>query len=201
MEAGRLSAPIAVFGYASLVSPTSAAQTLGREVEAVVPARLAGYARRWSLARDNLRSEKTFARPDGTLPRFCLGLSIEPDPGSEPINGGLIAVTEAELERLDLREIRYHRIAVTDAVTADAAAGDRFDAVFAYRVRPEHHYPDPPEDTVLIASYARTVENAFADLGPGQLELYRRTTGPAGVELTEASLVRDRIPPGNPRDW
>jgi cation transport regulator ChaC len=201
MEAGGVSSRLAVFGYGSLVSPTSAARTLGREVETVVPARLAGYARCWTLARDNLRSEKTFARPDGSLPRFCLGLSIEPDPAAEPPNGALIAVTETELERLDLREIRYHRIAVTDAVTADPRERDRFAAVFAYRVRPEHHYPDPPEDTVLIANYARTVESAFADLGPGQLELYRRTTRPVGVELTEASLVSDRIPAGNPRDW
>ena len=54
---------------------------------------------------------------------------------------------------------------------------------------------------MLIANYARAVEGAFADLGPGQLELYRRTTRPVGVELTEATLVRDRIPAGNPRDW
>ena len=173
----------------------------GARSSTVVPARLAGYARCWTLARDNLRSEKTFARPDGTLPRFCLGLNIEPDRTAEPLNGALIEVTEAELERLDLREIRYHRITVTDAVTADPPARERFAAVFAYRVRPDHHYPEPPEDAVLIASYARAVESAFADLGPGQLELYRRTTGPVGVELTEATLVRDRIPAGNPRDW
>ncbi len=201
MEAGGVSARLAVFGYGSLVSPASAAQTLGRAVDPVVPARLTGFARCWTLARDNLRSEKTFARPDGSLPRFCVGLTIEADPSAEPPNGALIEVTEAELERLDLREIRYHRIAVTDAVAADPPAARPFAAVFAYRVRPEHHYPDPPEDAVLIASYARAVESAFADLGPGQLELFRRTTRPVGVELTEASLVRDRIPAGNPRDW
>ena len=140
-----MSSRLAVFGYGSLVSPTSAAQTLGREVETVVPARLAGYARCWTLARDNLRSEKTFARPDGTLPRFCLGLSIEPDRAAEPLNGALIAVTEAELERLDLREIRYHRITVTDAVTADPPARARFAAVFAYRVRPTTTIPNLPK--------------------------------------------------------
>jgi cation transport regulator ChaC len=191
---------LAVFGYGSLVSATSAAQTLGREVGAIIPARIPGYARCWTLARDNLRSEKTFARADGSLPQFCLGLNIEPDPSAEAPNGGLIEVTEDEIERLDQREMRYRRIEVA-AIAGEARGDHPFSAVFAYRARPEHHYPEPPAGAVLIANYVRTVEGAFAELGADQLELYRRTTRPAGVELAETSLVRDRIPEGNPRAW
>ena len=68
---------LAVFGYASLVSPASASHTLGRPV-APIPARLQGWTRAWSLARDNRTSEKTFARPDGSEPAYCLGLNLEP---------------------------------------------------------------------------------------------------------------------------
>ena len=50
----------------------------------------------------------------------------------------------------------------------------------------------------MIATYPATIEAAFAALGPEQLELYRATTAPTPVEVTEATLVRDRIPPGNP---
>ena len=53
----------------------------------------------------------------------------------------------------------------------------------------------------MVATYPATIEAAFAALGPGQLELYRRTTAPIPVEVTAATLVRDRIPAGNPRDW
>src|SRR5687768_8358758 len=94
-----MSSRLAVFAYGSLVSLVSAERTLGRPVESAGPARLAGWWRGWSQARDNLRSEKTFARADGTTPSHCLGLNVEPRPGPGP-NGALIEVTEAELDRL-----------------------------------------------------------------------------------------------------
>lgn len=189
---------LAVFGYGSLASAASVAQTLGRPVETPIVARLEGWTRSWSLARDNARSEKTFARADGSLPRFCLGLDIEPATGRPPPNGALIELTEAELERLDLREMRYDRIEVTSSITPNA---EPFGAVFTYRARREHHRPTPPDDAILIANYLRTVEAAFAELGTEQLELFRATTPAPPVEVAEAFLVGDRIPAGNPRYW
>ena len=61
----------------------------------------------------------------------------------------------------------------------------------------------PQQEQLLdvIGAYVRRVERAFEELGPGQLRLYRETTGPPPVEVIEAVLVRDRIPPGNPREW
>ena len=191
---------LAVFAYASLVSPASAELTLGRRVEAVELARLEGWSRRWTLARDNLASEKRFERADGSLPRYCLGLNIEPaEEGAAP-NGALIEVTEAELERLDLREIRYTRVEVSEAARTEAGAHG-FDAVFAYRARPEHHHPEPPEDAIVIASYPRAVEAGFSAHGPAELSTYRATTPEPPVEVVEARLVEDRIPLGNPREW
>ena len=194
-----MSERLAVFGYASLVSPVSAAETLGRPVKLAGPARLRGWSRGWHVCRDNLSVEKTFARAsDGSLPRHCLGLGLEPDAAAEPPNGALIAVSEAELERLDLREMRYGRVDVTDSVDSDA----RFDQVVAYRGRPEHRRPSPiPDDAVIIASYLEAVEAAFAGLGPDELERFRATTERPPVDLVDAILVRDRIPAGNPRGW
>jgi hypothetical protein len=195
---------LAVFGYASLVSPQSAAQTLGRPVAGAIPARLRGWARGWTLGREQSKSEKTFARPDGSLPRFCLGLNLDPAPDALAPNGVLIEVTEAELERLDLREIRYLRVDVSDAVDPDPLGDSRspsFDVVFTYTARPEHHHPSPPSDSIIVDTYPATVEAAFAALGAAQLELYRATTAAPPVEVTPATLVRDTIPPGNPRDW
>jgi hypothetical protein len=54
---------------------------------------------------------------------------------------------------------------------------------------------------VIVSTYPTTVEAAFDALGPGQLELFRATTAPPPVPLVEATLVRDDIPPGNPRTW
>src|ERR687897_283297 len=121
---------VAMFAYGSLVSPESAARTLSRPVPEPTPARLAGWRRRWSQFRDNRAVEKTFARrADGSIPPHVLGLTIEPaDDEAEAPNGGLVEVNEAELRRLDTREIRYDRIEVP------AMAG--FERVFAYRAKP-----------------------------------------------------------------
>jgi hypothetical protein len=192
---------IAVFGYASLVSAASAAQTLGRPVEFAAVARLEGWSRGWTLGREQATSEKTFARLDGTVPRFCLGLNIDRDEAVAPPNGVLIELDEAELERLDIREIRYLREDVTDQIAVTSGDADGFDTVYAYRARPERHHPTPPEDAIIIATYPATIEAAFAALGPQELERYHRTTARPPVEVAEAELVADRIPPGNPRAW
>jgi hypothetical protein len=193
---------LAVFGYASLVSAASAAETLGREVPPAHLARLRGHRRRWSTVRDNRAVEKTFARADsGDVPPYVLGLNVEPS-GGEDVgpNGVLIELSEAELDRLDIREMRFRRIDVTDAIDA-ADAPLEFDRVIAYTARPENFAAEPPPGAVILAPYARTVERCFTGLGADQLATYRATTDPPPVELIEPVLVRDEIPPGNPRDW
>lgn len=191
---------LAVFGYASLVSPESAAMTLGRPVEIAGLAALRDHARGWTVGRDNHTTEKTFARPDGTVPRHCLGLNVEPEPGAPAPNGVLIAVSEAELDRLDIRELRFRRTEVTDWIEPEPDVPP-FDAVFTYRARPENFHPRPPADAIVVAAYPRHVEAAFATLGGDQLARFRATTAPPPVEVVEAALVADAIPPGNPRAW
>jgi hypothetical protein len=191
----------ALFAYGSLVHPRSFEQTLGRVPAQLHARRLGGWRRRWSVLRDNLTAEKTFARhPDGELPRWVVGLNIERDASAAAElapNGALIKVSEAELERLDLREMRYLRVDVTGQL--EDAAG--FEQVFAYTARPEHFAPRPPADAVRMAPYLRALEAAFGALGEGQWELFRRTTEDHPGETIEPVLVRDRIPPGNPREW
>lgn len=185
---------LAVFAYGSLVSPASAAETLGREVRPE-PAELAGWRRGFVQARHNPSCEKSFARPDGTLPEWILSLGIEPDPGGW-VNGALLALDEGEADRLDARELRYERLDVTDAVRPA-----RFERVFAYLARADNRAPHPPPDAAILASYASVAEAAFAELGPGELERYRASTPLPAVEVVEGILVSDDIPPGNPREW
>ncbi len=192
---------IAVFAYGSLVNPESFATTLGREPLEPMPGRLDGWRRRWSLLRDNLASEKTFARhPGDEIPRWVVGLNLERDEdgvGELAPNGALIEISEAELERLDLRELRYDRVEVTGKVSG----GDEFDLIATYAAKPEHFAPQPPDGAVAMAPYLRAIEAAFNSLGEDQWELFLTTTGPPPVETIEAQLVRDQIPPGNPREW
>jgi cation transport regulator ChaC len=190
---------LALFAYASLVSIPSAEATLGRPIRHAGVVRLAGWRRRWSQMRDNWAVEKTFAdAATGGVPTHCMGLNLERDAAGAGPNGVLIAVSEAELERLEAREIRYRRVEVTAAVRPDAQG---FERVATFTAKVEHFAPTAPPGAVVLAPYLRAVEAAFGSLGADQLELFHETTGPVPVEVMEPVLVRDEIPPGNPRDW
>ena len=191
---------LAVFGYGSLVSRASVAETLGHDAAPPVAARLAGWRRRWSLVRDNARAEKGFEPIAGEAFDHCLGLNLEPAPDADEDewpNGALIELTEAELDRLDLRELRYDRVEVTGDVRTDAD----FDTVFTYTAKPENFAARPPPRSVVLASYLRACEAAFEELGPNEVVTFALTTGPTPVPVIEARLVRDEIPEGNPRAW
>jgi cation transport regulator ChaC len=189
---------LGLFGYGSLVLPESASMTLGRPAGEMRLARLRDWRRRFSQRRDNLTCEKTFECGDGRRPEWVLGLNVEEgedDPG--PVNGVLIELTEAELDRLDIREIRYDRVDVTDSVEGE----DLPERIVTYSAKEFHFAPEPPEDAVILATYGAAVERGFEALGPGELEHYLASTGPYPVERVEATLVMDSIPEGNPRDW
>jgi cation transport regulator ChaC len=191
---------LALFAYGSLVSRASAERTLGRPVEHACLARLAGWRRRWSAVRDNLAVEKTFARADtGAVPSHCVALNVERGGSAEGPNGALIEISEPELERLALRELRYRAVDVTESIAADEARG--FGRVVTFTARPENYASTSPSGAVILAPYVRAVEGAFASVGPEQLDLFRATTGEPPVEVIEAVLLRDEIPPGNPREW
>ena len=186
---------LALFAYGSLVSAHSAAETLGREVE-VHAASLRGWRRSWTLARDNRACEKTFSRPDGSVPDVVLALNLEPGANAE-VNGALIAVEERDLSRLDVREIRYERIDVTSAVTSGLEASPA--RAYTYVARPENFAASMPPGAVILASYERAVEDAFSTLG--ELDRFRASTAGCAAERIEPVLVTGTIPPGNPTGW
>lgn len=195
----------AVFAYGSLADPLSAAATLGREARSewgddVVRAVLAGWRRGFTAARDNLSCEKTFALDaDGSLPCYVLGLDVrrtgEPADG---VNGVVIPLREGELERLDARELRYDRVEVWAELRSEATIPS---PVYLYAAKPAHLALEAPPGSVVLRSYVTAVELAFEHLGRGELDAFRASTDPPPTEPVEAHLVRDRIPPGNPRSW
>lgn len=185
-----------VFAYASLVNAASAAETLGREVDPE-PATLDGHRRAWSVARSNETSEKVFELAGtGERPGWFLGLNLERDPAGR-CNGALIEVTDAELDRLALRELRYRPVALGVGAIVDRADVE----AVAFIARDEHHHPEPPARAMIARAYVATVEAAFTRLGADQLERYRESTDPPPVPVADVVLVEDRIPPGNPRAW
>lgn len=189
---------LGLFGYGSLALPQSAELTMGRPIPRLLPADLRGWRRRFSQARDNLTCEKTFECDGGRRPEWILGLNVERGEDSAgPVNGVVIELSEAELDRLDIREIRYDRVEVTDLVDGE----DLPERIVTYTAKDFHFAPEPRPDSVILATYAHAVETGFKALGADQFGRYRATTGPYPVELVEATLVIDKIPDGNPRAW
>jgi cation transport regulator ChaC len=188
---------LGLFGYGSLVLPESASMTLGRTVGELRPAKLREWRRRFSQRRDNLTCEKTFESDGGWRPEWILGLNVEQgEDEAGPVNGVVIELTEEELDRLDIREIRYDRVDVTGSVEGD----DLPERIVTYTAKEFHFAPEPPEDSVILATYAAAVEEGFEGLGPGELDRYLATT-PYPVDRVEATLVIDKFPDGNPRAW
>jgi cation transport regulator ChaC len=188
---------LGLFGYGSLVLHESASMTLGRPAGEMRLARLHDWRRRFSQRRDNLTCEKTFECAGSWRPEWVLGLNVEQG-GDEagPVNGVVIELTEAELDRLDIREIRYDRVDVTGSVE-----GERLpERIVTYTAKEVHFAPEPPDDSIILATYAAAVEQGFENFGPGELEHYLATT-PYPVDRHEATLVIDKIPEGNPRAW
>ncbi len=189
---------LGLFGYGSLVVPESAAMTLGHDPGELRPVRLRDWRRRFSQRRDNLTCEKTFECDGGRRPEWVLGLNVEQgEDDAGPVNGVVIELTESELDRLDIREIRYDRVDITGSIDGE----DLPERIVTYTAKEFHFATEPPEDAVILATYAAAVEQGFEALGPGELDHYLRTTGPAPVERVKATLVIDQIPEGNPRAW
>ena len=188
---------VGLFGYGSLVLRESASMTLGRLIGELRPARLHDWRRRFSQRRDNLTCEKTFECEGGWRPEWILGLNVEEGEaeaearerrGDRADRGG---TRSARHSRDPLRPGRGHRLGPGE---------DLPDRIVTYKAKAFHFAPEPPEDSVILATYAAAVEEGFEALGSGELEHYLATT-PYPVERVEATLVIDKIPDGNPREW
>lgn len=194
---------LAVFGYGSLVSRASIAETLGHEAPSPIPSRLAGWRRRWSIYRVNAAHEKSFERVDGEPFEHVVGLNIERADGApqaEWPNGVLIELTDEELQRLDRREVRYDRVEV-DPGDAHTATPHGFERVFAFTAKEGHFAEEAPPSSIIIASYVQACQAAFNELGPTAWEEFMATTGGFPAPVVDARLVVDEIPEGNPRAW
>ena len=148
--------------------------TLGRPAGELRPVRLHDWRRRFSQRRDNLTCEKTFECAGGWRPEWILGLNVEEgEDGAGPVNGVVIELTEAELDRLDIREIRYDRVDVTGSVEGEGLP----ERIVTYtakdvplRARAAGGRDDPRAPTPTPWSAASR------PLGPDELEHYLATT-------------------------
>lgn len=176
-----------VFGYGSLVSPTSLASTIGRHVATgdIIATDLHGYGRRWNYGSLHLRGDwrhDDFDVSQGVV--ISLGL-VHAE--GEHCNGVAVRVTQDELAQLDWRERDYERTDVTDRIETDLAGlpivtyVPRPSAVERYEVARDEHR------AAIRRSYWDLVSQAFADLGDHHSTTYAATPAP-DVPVLEMTL-------------
>jgi len=183
-----------VFGYGSLVAPSSVARTIDRIIDHPherVVTHLHGYGRRWNYGSQLLRgnwSAGGITVSNGVV--VSLGLEISTD---ESCNGVSILVDGAELAALGARESDYELTDITDRVTVDA---DRFAGqVVTFVPRPgsvERYERARDEQRAAVrAEYVELVHAAFDELGREHRRLFDRTPDP-DVPVADIELIRKR---------
>jgi cation transport regulator ChaC len=184
-----------VFGYGSLVSPTSLGGTLGRTPirgENFVAAEVKGWSRRWNYG---IRTQPgSLKGPDAERVSVIVALGIV-EATEEWMNGVLALVHPEELQRLDARERNYDRVDVTDQIRVldDETAADSIHRAVVYVPRPvaiDIYEEARAEGRAAIEQrYWDLVDGAFEVLAPGHGERYRASTPAPAVPVRNVSRV------------
>lgn len=187
-----------VFGYGSLVSAASTAETIGRVVDTEIEygaATLVDFGRRWNYG--SLRQRATWQGPHGRVEGgIVVSLGIEAAAG-ERTNGSVVRVDAVELERLDRRESDYDRVEVTSLITsASVLPSDAVVMTYVPRSSAIERYVRSRDErrAAVRRGYVDLVRQAFADLGPAELDRYEATTPEPDVPVVafEERWLADR---------
>lgn len=187
-----------VFGYGSLVSPTSLASTIGRHVAPadIIAAHLHGYGRRWNYGSLHLRGD--WRHNDVEVHQgVVISLGLVPAEG-EHCNGVAVRVTEEELAQLDWRESDYERTDVTERIEADRIGAEAAlvglpVVTYVPRSSAVERYEAARDDrrAAIRRPYWDLVSQAFADLGENHSTTYAATPAPdvPVLEMTSSLLA------------
>jgi len=123
-----------VFGYGSLMHPTSIGKNLSHFQTSpleLIPARLSGFTRSWSAIIPNHSSAQLAG---GKVPEHLVFMNLEEDATGTAL-GVLIPVARDDLYALDRRESHYVRLDVSDSVKPIERTGEMIPPdvrIFAY---------------------------------------------------------------------
>ncbi|MBG7604271.1 MAG: gamma-glutamylcyclotransferase [Actinobacteria bacterium] len=170
-----------VFGYGSLVSPSSMATTIGRTVDSttdVAVAHLDGYGRRWNYGSLHKRGDWHDGEVEITG-GLVVSLGLEAD-ATESCNGVAVRVTADELAQLDWRERDYERTDVTDQIRLEGPVISGRIVTYVPRTSAVDRYEQARDDgrAAIERRYWDLVHGAFNELGAGHREHFSKTPDP-----------------------
>jgi cation transport regulator ChaC len=162
-----------VVGYGSLMDPASASAALGRAVTArdLVPVRLHGWERRWSVGEQ--------VRLDGGRDHVTAAfLDVQPAESSA-VSAVMIRISQPELKRLALREKNYeaHDLSSAARLTGGRSIEPRA-SVWCFVGSEEHQVRSSTHTAVILDEYLERVVGASRLVDP-EIE----------AELRDAALV------------
>lgn len=177
-----------VFGYGSLVSPTSFGATIGRELRPGVDffeAEIDGFGRRWNYGV--MHTEGTSVEADGTSRTWTIvALGVVPSAG-ERVNGVVGWVAADELAALDHRERHYDRVDVSAVASVAGPVASGPIVTYVPRSEPIGHADAAAAAgrAAIERRYWDLVDGAFAALGADRRATYHATTPDPGLPVVE----------------
>lgn len=182
-----------VFGYGSLVSPSSLGGTLGRTPRRgvdFIAAECDGWERRWNYGMEVQPGTLVGGEVDRVDTLVALGIT---EVEGACMNGIITIVHADELPGLDARERNYDRVDVTDAVRLLEDAPDALviDTIVTYvprQVALDRYLEARDRGRAGIERrYWNLVDGAFDVLLEGQGDRYRATTPAPDVPVVDAN--------------
>ena len=153
-------AMVLVFAYGSLLHPGSLQRTVPDvDLDACRPARLHGWLRCFDLAfpNDGSQPDKAFLAADGHRPPWVLLANLRRGGAGSAVNGLLVEVSGAALERLRQRERRYRLCPVPGSLEPYDAGGPVLGEVLTARGRAEFQAPAAVAAGVVARSYVEGI--------------------------------------------
>lgn len=169
-----------IFGYGSLISPSSAAKTLGRslcsnELSCVT---LPDHIRSWT-APDAIKLQA------GGQIQPCEALFLDLTASAGASCGGVaIRVCESELRMLDIREQGYERCPVELMCSEGRAI-----RAFAYMM------PDAEKihKGIILARYKQIIDDALVDYPESFSERFWQDTAPSANQVVEGEYIFQHV--------
>lgn len=179
-----------ILAYGALAHRKKMSKILGREVNDSNSefVRLFGYQRAWNVAYDNLEPAGRYYECPFSKERIegaITFLNVEPCQGSA-IDCVAIKVTEEELALLDKRESRYDRTKIKKGIMGSVNVSGNVWIYIATPVAVRCFNAAKEEDqTVVAASYLRTVQEAYIEFGFSAYKRYLASTEECVSEVRE----------------